>query len=679
MSERNFLAELKRRNVYKVAVAYVAVAWLIIQVATQIFPFFEIPNSVVRSIVLLLGLGFPIALTLAWAFEITPEGIARTGAAGTTPRRGGRRSRWWVLITVVAAIVAAGLFLLRLDWTETRSPAASVPVAKSIAVLPFENLSDNKENAYFANGVQDEILTHLARIADLKVISRTSVMQYQSGTPRNLREIGQQLGVAHLLEGSVQRAEGRVRVIAQLIDAQTDAHLWAQTYDRDLADVFTIQSEIAKAIAEQLRAKLSPPEKAAIEKVPTTDLAAYDLYLQAHAIFAHNTDLGAAEKGLPEAVRLLDDAVARDPQFLLAWCLLARIHGNMYAQGYDHTPARLEMAQAAVQSALRLQPDSGEAHLAQAAYYNYGFRDYARAREELAIARKVLPNNADVFEYTAYIDRRAGRWTEARQNLERALELDPRNFRMLQQMALIYEALARYAEEDQIYLRALAIKPGDPTTRLFRTEVQVLWRADIRPFQNLLAQMTAENPALAAELEDVTYAFCERTETALARTLRHYPAEGVVMNGVRYPRAYWEGAAARVLGKNAEAEAAFAVARAEVERTLAGQPESAAGLSLLSLIDAGLGRKEDAIRAGKRACEMTPISKDAISGVVYATGLAQVYAWVGEKELAIDQIAAVQRVPNYLGYGLLKLHPFWDSLRGEPRFDAILASLAPQD
>ena len=680
MDLRIFFTELKRRNVYKIAVAYTAVAWLLIQVSTQVFPFFEVPHWVVRLLIVLLAAGFPVALFLAWAFEMTPEGLARTEDAPAPAKRRRRGSRWWLFLTVPAVLAAATLLWLRLERSGEKGAAAN-PFAgrESIAVLPFENLSDNKENAYFTDGVQDEILTHLAKIADLKVISRTSVMQYRSSAPRNLREIGQQLGVAHLLEGSVQRAGDRVRVIAQLIDARNDAHLWAQTYDRDLADVFAIQSDIAQAIASQLRAKLSPPEKAAIEKPLTKDLAAYDLYLRGRDLFAHNTNPGAAEKSLPEAVRLLDEAVRRDPGFLVAWCLLARLHGNIYSHGYDRTPERLELAHAALQAALRLQPDSGEAHLAFAGYYYYGFRNYERARQELVIARRALPNSAEVFEYSAYIDRREGRLAQATRSLEQALELDPRNFRMLQQLATMYEDQARYEEQDQIYLRALSIIPGDTTTRLYRAQLQALWRADIRPFQNLLAQLTAEDPALAAEMEDMTYALCERTATAMERTLKHYPPDGMVLNGARFPKSYWEGVVARFLGDSARAQASFVAARQEVQEAVARQPESAATLSLLGLIDAGLGRKEDAIREGRRACELLPITKDAINGVVLVEHLAQIYAWVGEKDLAIDRIAEVQGRPNHLGYGLLKLHPVWDPLRGHPRFEAIVASLAPKN
>ena len=555
--------------------------------------------------------------------------------------------------------------------------AAPIP-EKSIAVLPFENLSDEKENAYFADGVQDEILTNLARVADLKVISRTSTMQYKVGAERNLREIAQQLGVAHVLEGSVQRAGGRVRVSAQLIDARSDTHLWAERYDRDLADVFAIQSEIAKKIADQLQAKISPSEKAAIEKPSTTDLAAYNLYLRAQELFADTSDPIHAREKLPQAAQLLDEAVARDPNFLQAWSLLSRVHGAAYFRGHDHTPARLGLANAAAQAALRLQPDAGEAHLALAIYYYNGFRDYGRARSELVIARRALPNNADVFRYTGMIDRREGHWDEATRNLERALELDPRNFFTLQQLALAYGWQRRYADEVRTYDRALAIMPGNPASRINLALVALDWRADIKPFQATLATLVAENPGLPLDLDALRPALCERPATAATRALTNYPREGVVNNGVNNPRAYWDGVIARCQGDSAKAQAAFTAARREVEKTVERQPDFAAALSLLGMIDAGLERKEQAIQEGRRACELLPVSKDAIDGAALAINLAQIYAWTGEKDRAIEQIATVERVPNTLSYGLLKLHPYWDPLRGDPRFEKIVEALAPK-
>ncbi|PYI49365.1 MAG: hypothetical protein DMF10_01555, partial [Verrucomicrobia bacterium] len=532
---------------------------------------------------------------------------------------------------------------------------------------------------YFADGIQDEILTDLAKVADLKVISRTSVMQYKNAVKRNLREIGQQLGVAHVLEGSVQRTGNLVRVTAQLIDARTDMHLWAERYDRDLADVFAIQSEIAKTIADHLQAKISPSEKAAIEKPPTADIAAFDLYERAKALWADVTDPLHAEEKLPQAAQLLDEAVARDPQFLLAWCLLSRVHGALYWTGHDHTQARLDMANVAVQTALRLQPDAGEAHRALGTYYYYGFRNYERASSELAIARRTLPNDAEVFLYTGLIDRRQGHWNEATRNMERALELDPRNLFTLQQLALTYQTQHRYTDAARIYDSALRIVPGDPYTGVLRALVELDWRADIKAFQATLAAVIAENPSAAPDVDNPDYALCERTAAAAARALMNYPRDGRTTEyGINCPRAYWEGVVAGWQGDSAKAQAAFTAARSEVENLLAKQPDFAAAISLLGVIDAGLGRKEQALQEGRRACELLPTSKDAISGVYLTVNLAQIYAWTGKKDLAIEQIAEVERVPNELSYGLLKLHPYWDSLRGDPRFEKIVASLAPK-
>ena len=589
-----------------------------------------------------------------------------------------RRPRSLLVLTLVVAALAMVISSLTFFQRVSLRMTPSTPPEKSIAILPFENLSDQKENAYFADGVQDEILTALTKIADLKVISRMSTMQYKTTAEHNVREIANALGVAHVLEGTVQRAGGRVRVSAQLIDARTDTQLWAERYDRDDADVFAIESELAGKIVAQLQAKISPSEKAAIEKPSTTDLAAYDLYLRAQELFADTSDPIHAREKLPQAAQLLDEAVGRDPHFIQAWCLLSRVHGAAYFRGHDHTPARLGLANAAVQTALRLQPDAGEAHLALAIYYYNGFRDYGRARSELVIARRALPNSADVFRYTGMIDRREGHWDEATRNLERAIELDPRNVFTLNQLALAYGWQHRYADEVRTYDRALAIIPGDPVFRINLALVALDWRADIKPFQATLATLVAENPGLPLDLDALDSALCERPATAATRALTNYPHEGVVRNGVNYPRAYWDGVVARCQGDSAKAQAAFTAARKEVEKTVESQPDFAAALSLLGMIDAGLERKEEAIREGRRGCELLPISKDAIDGTDLAINLAQIYAWTGEKDRAIEQIEAVERVPNTLSYGLLKLHPYWDSLRGDPRFEKIVATLAPK-
>src|SRR5438552_14750169 len=421
-------------------------------------------------------------------------------------------------LLVVAALAAGVVYFLR------KGPARSLATAaeKSIAVLPFENLSEEKANAFFTEGVQDEILTHLARIADLKVISRTSVMQYKSGAPRNLREIGQQLGVAHVVEGSVQRAANKVRVIAQLIDARNGPHLWTQTYDRDLADVFAIQSEIAKAIADQLQAKLSPNEKKAIEQPPTTDLAAFDIYSRAKSLLLTARFSATGLPDVRKAIELLDEAVKRDPSFFDAYCQLAWAHEWFYSvDGSDHTPARLALAEAEVHAATRLRPDAAETHLARAQYLYYGLRDYPGALAELEIARRTLPNDPRLFELTGYILRRRGQQEEGLQNLERAAELDPHNFNILQQIALSYQELRRYAESLAALDRALRIVPESAETRADRGLVYLFWKADTRPLHQTIDAILAQGPGVIVSAADIWFdcALAERDPAAAERAL----------------------------------------------------------------------------------------------------------------------------------------------------------------
>src|SRR5215471_5845334 len=490
-----------------------------------------------------------------------------------------RSSRWPLVAGAVLILaLAAGTFLWWHRILSKSTGAAEAPPVvtknlanvpeKSIAVLPFENLSRDPDNAFFTDGVQDEILTDLAKIADLKVISRTSVMQYKTGTQRNLRDIAQQLGVAHLVEGSVQRAGNKVRVNAQLIDARNDAHLWAQTYDRDLADVFAIQSEIAKAIADQLQAKLSPTEKAAIEQRPTTDLVAFDLYTRAKSLRLSTMTFNAlASSNLMQAAELLNQAVKRDPAFLLAWCELASVHDRLYFLGFDHTPERLAAGQAAIQTAQRLNPDAGETHLAVAQHRYRGYRDYDGARAEIAIAQRTLPNDPLRFELLAYIDRRQGRWPESIQNFERAIELDPRNFYTLQQMALGYQTLRRYADETRVLDRALTIVPNNVDTKVARASVELLWHADTRPLHNMIETVLAENPALAPSLADtwLTLALCERDLPAAGRAVAALGNNPINNDAILLSPAFVQGLVAKVQGDAASAQTLFSKARTEQE------------------------------------------------------------------------------------------------------------------
>jgi TolB-like protein/class 3 adenylate cyclase/Tfp pilus assembly protein PilF len=586
-------------------------------------------------------------------------------------------------VSAVALAISFSIFSRRGSPTIAQTPSegvagavASIP-GKSIAVLPFRNLSDEKENAYFADGVQNEVLTDLATIADLKVISRTSVMQYKSDVARNLREIGQQLGVAHVVEGSVQRSGNRVRVNAQLLDARTDGQLWAQTYDRDLADVFAIQSEIAKSIADQLQAKLSPSEKSAIERPPTSDITAFELYAQAKNVLA----IRNARANLLEAADLLNQAVTRDPAFFKAYCQLAHTHDRLYFLGYDHTPARLALAEAGIQAAFRLRPNAGEAHLARAQNLYRGYLEYDAALAELEVAGQTLPNDASVFELKGYIERRQGKQEEAVRSLERAIDLDPRNTFTLQQIALSYHHLRRFAEEKSVLDRALAIEPNDVDTKEARAFVEFHWKADARPLHQMLDSIRATNPAATQSIAD-GWLICALAERDAGAAKNAAIAAGAnppfTDEAVNFSRPFVEGVIARMTKDDEKARSAFTVARAEQEKIIQAQPNYGPPLCVLGLIDAGLGRKEEALREGRRAVELLSVEKDPINGIAMIKYSAMIAAWVGDNDLACEQLAVAIRPPSRLTYGQLKLLPFWDPLRGDPCFKKIVASLAPK-
>jgi TolB-like protein/class 3 adenylate cyclase/Tfp pilus assembly protein PilF len=560
------------------------------------------------------------------------------------------------------------------------TPSAPVIVEKSIAVLPFENMSRDPDNAFFTDGVQDQILTALAKVADLKVISRTSVMQYKSGVARNLREIAQQLGVTHVLEGSVQRAGNKVRVNAQLVNARTDMHEWAENYDRPVDDVFAIQSEIAKAIADQLQAKLSPQEKNAIERPPTTDVIAFDLYSRAKNLMLTTSFSAIGGQNLRKAVDLLEQALARDQSFLLAQCQLAHAHDNLYFLGIDHTPGRLAQAEAAVQAAFRLGPDAGEAHLARAEHLYRGYLDYEGALAELEVAKRTLPNDPLIFEQKGYIYRRQGKQEEGLRNLERAVELDPRNFFTLQQIALSYLNLRRYRDMIAVLDRALAIKPDDVETRIVRAVVDLEWKADTRPLHRVIDEIGATNPAGLESIAD-TYFICalaERDATMAERALVALGENRFGVDAILLDRHFGEGVIGRMTKDPAKAKAGFSTARIAQEKRMQAQPDYGPNYCMLGLIDAGLGRKEEALREGRRAIELLPVEKDSINGPHMIEYFAIIAAWVGEKDLAFEQLDKAIRLPCEVSYGRLKLLPYYDPLRGDPRFEKIVNSLAPK-
>lgn len=576
-----------------------------------------------------------------------------------------------LMVSLVALAVAVGVIVWKGELVRSSRTTG-------IAVLPFENLSNDKGDGSFADGLQDDILTRLAKIADLKVISRTSVMQYRG--ERNMREIGDALRVSHVLEGSVRKTGTRLHMNAQLIDTRTDTHVWAEQYDGDLNDVFVIQSQIAQKVAAQLHAKISQAEKQAIEEPPTVDLTAFDLYIRAKNLLLTATFISSGRANLLEAADLLNRAIAHDPSFFEAYYQLAYTHDMLYFLGHDHTPARLALAEAAIEAAFRLRPNAGEAQLARAENLYRGYLDYDGAMGKLEIARQTLSNDPRIFELEGYIERRRGQQEAALHNLERAAELDPRNAFTLQQVALSYQLLRRYGEERTVLDRALAIDPTNLETKLARGFVELNWKADTRPLHQLLDQIRANNPAATQSVSDswLICALAERDAVAVNGALAALGENTFGNEPVKFSRNFGKGLVARMRGDNVEAQSVFTAARAEQEKVVQRQPNYGPPLCVLGLIDAALGRKEDALREGWQAVQLLPVEKDALNGARVTVYLAMIAAWAGDKDLACEQLAIAVHQPSRLSYGELKLLPFWDPLRGDPRFEAIVASLAPK-
>jgi TolB-like protein/Flp pilus assembly protein TadD len=578
----------------------------------------------------------------------------------------------------------AALFVfpsLRTGHRPVATPAESVsnPAVpeKRIAVLPFENLSNDREDASFADGVQDDLLTKLAKIADLKVISRTSVMQYRG--KRDTQEIGAALRVPYVLEGSVRKTGAWLHINAQLIDTRTDTHVWAEQYDRDLKDVFAIQREIAQQVAEQLHAKISAAEKVAIERPPTVDLTAFDLYSRAKSLLLAVSLTHSTKANLLKAADLLNQAVAHDPTFLQGYCQLAHTHDHLYFDGFDRTPSRLWLAEAAIEAASHLRPDAGEVHLARAENLWRGYVDYDGALAELEVARQSLPNDAGIFQLMGLIQRRQGRWDESIQNLERAVDLDPRNNYLLSQTALTYDYLRRYADQDAMLKRALAIEPNNTGLKVERAAVEYESKANTLPLHQLIDELRAKDPGAIQNIADdwLYCALAERDPVAAANALVAL-GENTLGMTLKYSPRFVEGLIGRMTNDHAKARAAFTAARAEQEKLVRTNPNDAGALSVLGLIDAALGQKEEAQREGRRAVELLPLEKDAISGTRMIVSLARIGAWVGDSDLACEQLARAAQLPSSVTYGDLKLMPWWDPLRGDPCFEQIVASLAPK-
>ena len=575
-----------------------------------------------------------------------------------------------VLVLLVAALALA------LPFYRHRNLTNSSPPEKSIAVLPFENLGEVKDA--LADGIQDDILTKLASIDDLKVISRTSVMSYRG--QRNLPEIARGLHVTYVLEGSVRRTGEMVHLNTQLIDARTDNHIWAQEYDRDVRDIFKIQSDIAQSVAQKLHAYVDSADRQTLKRAASDNVAAFDLYSRAKNLLLYALGSNSAKQDLMEAAELTNQALAQDARFFQAYCLLGSIHGQLYILGLDHTAARLAMAEEAIARAFQLRPGAAEAHLARAEVLYRGHLDTEGALAELAIARKELPNEPRVAELEGYIKRRLGRYGEALRDLNRAAELDPRNVSLLLQIALSYNYLRRYSDAATVIDRALAIEPSS-ICRVARARLEFAAKADTRPWHEEIESVRATNPAELRHIAD-QWLGCALAEhdVAAAKQALIAAGENTPLNAeaIHFPRPFAEGLIARMEGDEIRAHAAFVEASAQQEKVVAAQPDYAPALCVLGVIDAYLGRKEVALREGRRAVELLPVEKDAINGPLLIEFLGVIAAWVGEKELACEQLARAARYPGDLNYGDMKLMPYFDPLRGLPCFEQTVNSLAPK-
>jgi TolB-like protein/Flp pilus assembly protein TadD len=660
-----FFEELQRRKVYRVAAAYIIAAGFIIQIGSAIFPAWELPNWTLRLVVVLLLAGFPIALILAWAYDVTPQGIRITPAP---TQSGSHRRRNLIMLIAIGVIISAGAGFFLLPRASARK------IDKSIAVLPFQNLSAEKENAYFADGIQDDILTNLSKIGDLKVISRMSVMSYRGDGVRNAREIGKALGVATLLEGSVRRAGNRVRVSVQLINANNDEHIWAEDYDRDLTDVFAIQTDLAQKIASSLQAQLSPNEKARLDRRPTQNSDAYLLFLQAHD-YANRSDM-FRDTSL-KAEQLFEQATKLDPNFAAAFAGLSMVESWAY-HSFDPLPARREKARTAANEALRLQPDLPEGHLALGFSYYYGDRDYERALAEFEIAKRGLPNEAQAYMAIGAIQRRQGRWVESTANLEKAAELDPKNSSVLVNLGYNYMATRNFEAADKIFDRGIEAAPESFGSRALKSELAIRWKGDISVAEKELASVPpGVDPQGLVTLGRAGVLTSQRKFKEALQVIQQFRGETLLVRAsVTCPKACLEGTLYLYLDDKVNAHLAFESARIIAERLVRESPDDAARHGQLGLILAGLGQKDAAIAEGKRAVELLPESQDAFDGPDVTVVLAQIYAWTGESDEAFRLLDHLLVVPNGITVPSLKLDPAWDPLRKDPRFQALIDKYA---
>ena len=690
MDPATFLTELKRRKVYRVAVAYAIVAWLLIQAGSILFPTFEAPPWVMKVFVTAVILGFPVALILAWAFELTPEGIKRAEEVTTQKSRIPKAGRKWTAIIVVAAVLAATL--LAFQFARTRKPATAEPAKqpapaaasmdKSVAVLPFENLSSDKENAFFAQGIQDEIITTLSRISGLRVISRTSTARYSSA-PENLPEIARQLRVTNVLEGSVQKAGDRVHINVQLIQADNDAHLWAQSYDRQLIDIFGVEAEVAKSIADSLQATLSPQEKARVETKPTTNADAYVLYLRGRDYQRRPDNL---LQDFKSAINFYDQAIKLDPKFALAHARLSATASVMY-HFFEPTENWKQKADAEALESLRLQPNLGEGHLALGLYHYYIEGDYDTALRELKLAAEVLPNDGDVGLYIAAVQRRRGDLTQALAAYQHAEQIDPRNSVMLYDASQTYFGLRDWRTAAERMDRVLALSPDSFNVKVQRGYVEFYWKGSTAPIKAALQSLPPNfDPDGFATFARWDVSLMDRDADAAEKALANCPLDTITsQTGVALPKSYLQACVFLVRGDTAKAQTEFEAARPAIEQLVKDSPQDGTRRAQLGLLYAFLGRREDALREGKRATELKPITHDVIEGAVVEVFYALICARLGMTDETISRIERLLTTPFAVDYddasitlSDLRQRWEWDPLRNDPRFQKILAAPEPK-
>ena len=661
-----FFEEVKRRKVYRVAAAYIIAAGGIIQLASATFPAWELPNWSLRLVILLLLVGFPIALILAWAFDITSQGIRATPDT-PAPRTRRRRNIIMLIATGVVISAATGFFLL--------PRVAAHKVDKSIAVLPFENLSDEKENAYFADGVQDDVLTNLSKISDLRVISRTSVMQYR-GRPTNLREIGKALGVSNILEGSVRRSGNRVRVNVQLIDANTDEHVWANDYDRDVTDVFAIQSDLAREIANALQAKLSPAEKSQMTRKPTENPEAYLAFVQAHDLSCSYEDPAK----LKQSEQLYQRAVDLDPNFALALARYSQLE-SWIAREIDRAPERREKARTLAERALELQPDLSEAHLARGYSYYWGDNNYGAALKEFEIAQQGLPNESEVYLAIGAIQRRQGKWAESTANMEKAASLNPKDTWPLQNLTFNYAMQRNFGAANKTIDRALELNPNGIGLWEIKVKLAIAEKADFSVYERALEKMKSLPMSSEERLKVVgaqaDLLLFQRKYQQVLQLAQSIPDESLAaIPGASAGKYYAIGVAQKGLDDDAAARTAFLQAKNILEEQLKQKPDDAGLHIQLAKLLARLGEKDAAITEAQQATDLRPESKDAFDGPRITEDVAQVYAILGDNARAIELLDGLLSRPTGVTLQSLRVNPAWDPLRNDPAFQALSAKYA---